>query len=92
VFCKHFSLPLLLTALYGLYLKYARKDSNGELLTSKVVRFIDEAFTDHLRWQTHTNLFRNDFLDKVTGRSLFWLMGFEVNKKLMTDLFLMIYR
>ena len=66
-----------MTALYGLYLKYGRKDRHRELLTVKVVRLIDEAFTDHLRWQTHTNLFRNDFLDKVTGRSLFWLMGFE---------------
>lgn len=53
----------MLTSLVLLYFKYGRKDSNGELLFKKIARIIDEGFTDHLRWQTHTNLFRNEFID-----------------------------
>jgi hypothetical protein len=40
----------------------------------------------------HTNLFRNDYMDVVTGRSLVWLLKFDANKTLMTDLFLLIYK
>ena len=58
----------------------------------KLSRNVDSAFVDHLKWQTHTNLFRNNYIDLVTGRSLIWLLGFEQNKKLMTDLFLLIYK
>ena len=40
----------------------------------------------------HTNLFQNKMIDDVSARSLLWLVGQDHVKKLMTDLFLMIYR
>jgi hypothetical protein len=71
---------------------FFRKDRNQKLILQKFADKCSEGFTNHLRWQTHTNLFRNDFIDKVTGRSLYDLVGYEKNKELMTDLFLMIYK
>jgi len=40
----------------------------------------------------HTNLFSNKIMDDITARSLVWLVHQEHVKKLMTDLFLMIYK
>ena len=67
---------MLVTLLYSSYFVRYRK-MNGELLLMKISRVVDDAFVEHLKWQTHTNLFRNKYIDVVTGRSLVWLLGFE---------------
>lgn len=53
---------------------------------------MDKAFTGLLLWLTKTSLFNNRYVDEQTGKSLIWLLGFDANKKLMTDLFLLIYK
>jgi len=53
---------------------------------------IDKWFRKMLKWQMHTNLFRNPVMDDITGTSLLDLVHMESVKKLMTDLFLLIYQ
>jgi len=45
-----------------------------------------------LKWQMHTNLFRNPVMDDITANSLLNLVYMDSVKKLMTDLFLLIYQ
>ena len=45
-----------------------------------------------LKWQMHTNLFSNTFMDDVTARSLVTLVHMDSIKVLMTNLFLLIYK
>ena len=74
------------------WLAFRRDPATGFPVLWQLRTTLDEAFTEHLKWQTHTNLFQNDFIDKVTGESLIALMQMDENKKLMTDLFLMLYK
>lgn len=53
---------------------------------------IDEGFRENMKWQMHTNLFRNPYIDDVTADSLLSLVHMQQTKNLMTDLFLLIYK
>lgn len=85
------SVILLFAAIYW-YLTKKRRDEEGKLWIFSFVQALDVLVYDHLKWQMHTNVFQNDYIDLVTGRSLVWLLGFDANKKMMTDIFLSIYQ
>jgi hypothetical protein len=74
-FCKNWFV-MTVAFFYVCYFLGFRK-RKGQLFLMKVGKSIDRAFVNHLKWQTHTNLFRNNYIDLVTGRSLVWLLGFE---------------
>lgn len=57
-----------------------------------LVEKADLAFRNMLKWQMHTNLFSNPIMDDITARSLVTLVHMDDIQKLMTDLFLLIYR
>jgi hypothetical protein len=83
----------VLSAFFLVYwLSFRRDPQTGYPVLWQLRTSLDEVFTEHLKWQTHTNLFQNAFIDKVTGESLIALMKYDANKTLMTDLFLQIYK
>lgn len=81
--------------LFGLYL-YCKNRKKFMVVEEKhvfqrLVLGLDKWFREMLKWQMHTNLFRNPVMDDITGDSLLNLVHLGSVKKLMTDLFLLIY-
>jgi hypothetical protein len=91
---RNFGLFLTLVG-YIFYFGFLRRKyfmtKEGQIL-HKLQKSADSWFRNMLKWQMHTNLFSNKIMDDITARSLLWLVHQEHVKKLMTDLFLMIYK
>ena len=85
---------LLGTGYAAFFLHFRRRIvfNEGKPWLQYMVDKADQGFRDHLKWQMHTNLFANEFMDDITANSLVDLVHKDHIKVVITDLFLLMYQ